>query len=65
MLSSFSTVERCSGRVEGMLSEWSKVAVFFMLRLLLAPCVESVVLLDRLLFLREQGIYQRVGICVC
>ena len=43
-----------------MLSEWSKVAVFFMLRLLLAPCVESVVLLDRLLFLREQGIYQRV-----
>ncbi len=35
--------------------EWTRVAVFFMLRLTLAPCVESVLLLDRALFLTEQG----------
>ena len=35
--------------------EWREVAVFFMLRQVLAPCVESVLLLDRLLYLRKQG----------
>ena len=35
--------------------EWREVAVFFMLRLALAPCVETLILLDRLLFLTEQG----------
>lgn len=32
---------------------WRKVAVFFMLRLAMAPCVESLVLLDRAIFLME------------
>lgn len=32
---------------------WRKVAVFFMLRLAMAPCVESLVLLDRAIFLTE------------
>ena len=31
--------------------EWEKVAMFFMLRLTLAPCVESLLLLDRALYL--------------
>ncbi len=34
---------------------WRKVAMFFMLRLALAPCVESLVLLDRAIFLIEQS----------
>lgn len=38
-----------------LLGEWKKVTVFFLLRLCLAPCVESLMLLDRALFLREQG----------
>jgi hypothetical protein len=32
---------------------WRKVAVFFMLRVAMAPCVESLVLLDRAIFLAE------------
>ncbi|XP_064406568.1 methyltransferase-like protein 25B [Halichondria panicea] len=35
--------------------EWRRVVMFFMLRLTLAPCVESVLLLDRAMFLIEQG----------
>ena len=37
--------------------EWRRVVMFFMLRLTLAPCVESVLLLDRAMFLIEQGNY--------
>ena len=44
--------ERLSVQVE---EAWRDVAVFFMLRLALAPCVESLVLVDRTLFLSEQG----------
>ena len=33
----------------------------YMLRLAIAPCVESIILLDQLLYLKEQGIIQ----CVC
>ena len=32
------------------------MVVFFMLRLTLAPCVESLIMIDRLLFLNEHGI---------
>ncbi len=35
--------------------EWMNVLIFFMLRQALAPCVEQVILLDRVLFLLEQG----------
>ncbi len=38
-----------------LVGEWEKVTVFFLLRQVLAPCVESLVLLDRVLFMREQG----------
>lgn len=41
--------------LEPLLAQWEKVTVFFILRLLIAPCVESLVLLDRQLFLLEQG----------
>lgn len=35
--------------------EWWKVALFFMLRAAMAPCVETLILLDRKLYLLEQG----------
>jgi len=35
--------------------EWRQVVVFFMLRQALAPCVERLLLLDRTIFLLEQG----------
>ncbi|XP_047116896.1 methyltransferase-like protein 25B isoform X1 [Schistocerca piceifrons] len=35
------------------LSEWKKVVTFYTLRLMLAPLVETIILLDRLLFLQE------------
>ncbi|XP_065898432.1 methyltransferase-like protein 25B isoform X2 [Dysidea avara] len=41
--------------LDPLLARWKDVVVLFMLRLAIAPCVESVILLDRLLYLREQG----------
>ncbi|XP_066983035.1 methyltransferase-like protein 25B [Macrobrachium rosenbergii] len=38
------------------LGRWMQVVVYYSLRLLLAPVVESVILLDRLIFLYEEGI---------
>lgn len=43
--------------LDPLLGRWKDVVVVFMLRLAIAPCVESVILLDRLLYLREQGEY--------
>lgn len=40
--------------------EWRCVVVFFMLRQALAPCVEDMILLDRTLYLMEQGLYNVV-----
>jgi hypothetical protein len=37
------------------LSQWKRVVIFYTLRLLLAPLVETVLLLDRLLYLQELG----------
>lgn len=37
------------------LEKWQNVVILYSLRLLLAPLVESAVLLDRLLFVLEQG----------
>ncbi|MCJ8728657.1 hypothetical protein PDJAM_G00006870 [Pangasius djambal] len=41
--------------VEGLLEQQGKVVVYFSLALLLAPVVETLVLLDRMLFLQERG----------
>ncbi len=45
-------LEEMEGKVA---REWRWVAVFFMLRQALAPCVEKMLLLDRRLYLLEQG----------
>lgn len=39
-----------------LVAQWKKVTMFFMLRVALAPCVESLLLLDRAIFLTEQNI---------
>ncbi|KAM8794290.1 LOW QUALITY PROTEIN: methyltransferase-like protein 25B [Eudromia elegans] len=44
-----------SPAVRAMLRQQHKVVAFFSLALLLAPLVETLILLDRLLYLREQG----------
>ena len=44
-----------SEAVGAMLEQQHKVVAFFSLSLLLAPLVETLILLDRLLYLREQG----------
>ena len=47
----------CAGmeELQPMLAQWWKVALFFLVRLVLAPCVESLILLDRAIYLREIG----------
>ena len=45
--------------LEGMLAlrgHWERVVAMFVLRNILAPCVETLVLLDRFLYLLERGI---------
>lgn len=42
--------------LESLLKEWKRVVLFYSLRLLLAPVVESLVLTDRALYLSEHGI---------
>ncbi|XP_068270610.1 methyltransferase-like protein 25B [Nyctibius grandis] len=49
------TVALESEAVGAMLEQQHKVVAFFSLSLLLAPLVETLILLDRLLYLREQG----------
>lgn len=43
--------------VQACLDKWKEVLVFYSLRLLIAPVVESLILLDRMLFLHEHGKY--------
>uniref|UniRef100_H3D618 Methyltransferase like 25B n=1 Tax=Tetraodon nigroviridis TaxID=99883 RepID=H3D618_TETNG len=43
-------------RVEAMLKQQGRVVVFFSLALLLAPVVETLVLLDRMIYLQEHGL---------
>ena len=38
-----------------LLDKWKDVVVVYMLRLAIAPCVESIILLDRLFYLEEYG----------
>lgn len=40
---------------EAMLAQQQKVVAFFTLSLLLAPLVETLILLDRMIYLQEQG----------
>jgi hypothetical protein len=42
------------------LLQWKRVVVFYTLRLLLAPLVETILLLDRVLYLKELG---KNGLC--
>ena len=52
-------------RLEAMVEkEWRCVVVFFMLRQALAPCVEDLLLLDRALFLMEQGLSVAAAVVV-
>ncbi|XP_061675599.1 protein RRNAD1 [Syngnathoides biaculeatus] len=48
------------GRLEAMLAQRGKVVVFFSLALLLAPVVETLVLLDRIIYLRENGVHSHL-----
>ncbi|KAG1672387.1 Protein RRNAD1 [Nymphon striatum] len=41
---------------ERYLNQWKKLVVFYTLRLMLAPVVETIILFDRLIFLYEQGV---------
>ncbi|KAM6935940.1 methyltransferase-like protein 25B isoform 1-T1 [Lycodopsis pacificus] len=43
-------------RVEAMLEQQGRVVVYFSLALLLAPVVETLVLLDRMIYLQENGV---------
>ncbi|KAK5921592.1 hypothetical protein CgunFtcFv8_018946 [Champsocephalus gunnari] len=48
------------GQVEAMLEQQGRVVVFFSLALLLAPVVETLVLLDRIIYLQENGVDSRL-----
>ena len=43
-------------RAEFLLEKWKQVVAFYTLRLSLSPVVETLILLDRQLYLYEQGI---------
>ena len=47
--------EKIKERITCHLKEWWKVVVYYSLRLLFAPIIETVILLDRCLYLLEQG----------
>ncbi|NXS42226.1 RRNAD protein, partial [Balaeniceps rex] len=51
------TIPLDSEAIRAMLEQQHKVVAFFSLTLLLAPLVETLILLDRLLYLQEQGGY--------
>lgn len=44
-----------NSETKSQLNQWLQVVAFYSLRLLLAPSIESVLLLDRMLFLHEAG----------
>lgn len=47
--------EPYSTHIQSCLAQWHRVVAFYSLRLLLAPIIETVLQLDRLLYLSEQG----------
>ncbi|XP_030225499.1 methyltransferase-like protein 25B [Gadus morhua] len=48
------------GRLEAMLKQEARVVVYFSLALLLAPAVETLVLLDRIIYLQENGVKSKL-----
>ncbi|XP_051922317.1 protein RRNAD1 isoform X1 [Hippocampus zosterae] len=48
------------GRLDAMLAQERRVVVFFSLALLLAPVVETLVLLDRIIYLQENGLHSQL-----
>ncbi|KAJ3598111.1 hypothetical protein NHX12_001625 [Muraenolepis orangiensis] len=48
------------GRVEAMLEQEGRVVAYFSLALLLAPAVETLVLLDRIIYLQENGVKSKL-----
>ena len=49
-------LESMATEISGMLQEWMKVVYFYTLRVMIAPVIETVVLLDRALFITENGL---------
>jgi hypothetical protein len=49
-----------SAEVQSRLEQWMQVVIYYSLRLLVAPTVESAILLDRLLFFEERGILKLI-----
>lgn len=47
------TLHSCE--IDNLLAQWKEVVVFYSLRLLFAPLIESIILLDRFLFVAETG----------
>jgi len=42
-------------KYEPLVAQWRKVIIFYCLRLLVAPAIESLILVDRVLYLAECG----------
>ncbi|KAB7497680.1 Protein RRNAD1 [Armadillidium nasatum] len=52
---SFEDEELATEVIEIKLKDWMKVVIFYSIRLMLAPAVESLILLDRLLYINENS----------
>lgn len=54
-----SFVNGSTGDMEEMIhlieENWQRVVMYFLLRLVIAPCIETLLLIDRVLFLIERG----------
>lgn len=46
------------------LEQWRQVVIFYSLRLSVSPVVESLILLDRQLYLYEQGLFKYKYMCI-
>lgn len=46
-----------------LVNQWNKVVIFFLLRLTIAPCVETLLMMDRLVFLLEKGFHAKLTPC--
>lgn len=51
-----------SPEIEKDLDEWRNVVKFYTLRLMIAPLIESIILYDRILYLQEQGEYDKLNV---
>ena len=54
-MEAFTDEELDNDDVRDMLNQWWSVVIFYTIRLSFAPVIETVILLDRCLFLLEQG----------